>query len=151
MLHIRLPNFRMTVFESCWVKKKYYINIRPIINSYAVQRILTFQYTVDTVLNQFLWSTFKLSLISGTHFALLRFLLGRPGVRIRQIYQPLTTSCGGLKNNVFYHQKSQTREELLQQITECADFIRGKDEMIRKAGNSLWDASNCAYRMVIIL
>jgi hypothetical protein len=48
-------------------------------------------------------------------------------------------------------QKLPAGEELLQQIMESADCIRGNDEMIRRATNSLRKAQNYAYTTVRVI
>jgi hypothetical protein len=46
----------------------------------------------------------------------------------------------GRMKDMVNQQKLQASEELLQQIMESADCIRGNDEMIRRATNSLRNA-----------
>jgi len=135
--------------------KIYYINTCPIINHYAAKSNLIFQDTVKT----------QCSISSNeAPSSFLKFpAQTSPSYLIPYPFFPVGLACEftrslspslllvGLKNDMFYHQKSQTWEKILQQIIQSADCIRGKDEMIRKAANSLWDANNCAYRLVIIL
>jgi hypothetical protein len=48
-------------------------------------------------------------------------------------------------------QKFQARQDLLQCIMESADHIKGNEEIIRSAADSLGDAQNCGYRTVEII
>jgi hypothetical protein len=50
--------------------------------------------------------------------------------------------------DIFYQHKPQPWEEFLQWITKTANHIIGNYEIVGKATNSVWDAMNCANRMV---
>jgi hypothetical protein len=51
----------------------------------------------------------------------------------------------GRMKDMVNQQKLRTSEELVQQIMESADCIRGNDEMIRRATNSLKCTELCIH------
>jgi hypothetical protein len=53
--------------------------------------------------------------------------------------------------DIYFQQKLQAREEIMQCILKSTDYIRGQDKIFKGATDSLQDAQNCVHRMVEVI
>ena len=122
------------------------IDICLIIKHYTGKSTIIMQDTVQYC--QSTWTTFILTPISTKHYTFVSHTHFCPYACPAS--SPYLMSLkylwwGQIKGTVYW-QKWQAKEELLEQIMECADCVRENNEIIRKAINFLWDKKSCAFR-----